>query len=780
MEADPARIEAARRLLAEAPGEAIDRLAALSARLLGAAHAEVSLFTDQQVSLTPPTPKRPSAAALAAATFADRTPELGDGIAAYLGTPIEAAGHRVGVLCVYDGQEFAWTEHDRDVLRELATAVAAELERGSLAAELEDSTARLDLGFAAADIGSFDWDLTTDELHFDARLLELFGYTPATWQPHIRSFSVRLHPEDRGRTEAAINKAIESCGDYEADYRVVHADGTIRWVAARGRVLCGVDGKPARMLGAAYDTTAVHSGAERLGRVLETMSTAFLTLDLNWRFTYVNGAAERMLGHSREDLVGQELWVLFPELRNSEAETRFRAALETSEEAGFEHYHPPLDVWFDVRAIPSGDGLSVYFHDITDRVRAEQDAARLAGEREDALAASGAATGRLQILSGASARLAGTLEAEEILTILSDVVLNGFGDSVVIALKDRLIRDLEGKETSSAGPGFRIVHTVNVDEVLRGRFLPAGALAAAAVQEQPASTFDASLGDRIALTLPLVSRGRMLGALLVLDPPQTALDRRVLIELAARAGVALDNAILYGSERRLALTLQRSLLPAGLPERDGIALAARYLPGTGGRDVGGDFYIAHPLEDDRLLLVIGDVMGHGAQAAARMGQLRSVLAAYAYDGDPPDRVLAHLSVRAPALLDLPMATVLAAVYDPGDRRLTFSLAGHLPPLIVAPGQDPYFVAALPGPPLGTQVGDYERHVTTLPSDATLVFYTDGLIEERDRAIDVGMERLRQALVGVDLGPDAVADHLLTALDREHGGEDDIALLVMRA
>ncbi|MDA0183927.1 SpoIIE family protein phosphatase [Solirubrobacter phytolaccae] len=780
MEADPARIEAARRLLAEVPGEAIDRLAALSARLLGATHAQVSLFTDVQVPLTPPTPRRPPADVLAAATFADAPAPAQPGIGAYLGATIDADGHRVGVLCVYDAQEFAWTEHDQDLLKELAAAVAAELERGSLAAELEDSTARLDLGFAAADIGSFDWDLQTDALHFDDRLLELFGYTLETWTPHIDSFSVRLHADDLPRTQAAIAKAIEHCGDYEADYRVVHADGSTRWVAARGRVLCDERGKPARMLGAAYDTTAVHSAAERLGRVLETMSTAFMTLDLNWRFRYVNGAAERMLGHGRYDLVGQDLWAKLPELRNSEAERKYRRALESGEEVGFEHYHPTLDAWFDVRAIPSEDGLSVYFHDITGRVRAEQDAARLAGEREDALAASGAATGRLQILSGASARLAGTLEAEEILTILSDVLLNGFGSGVVIALKDRLIRDLEGQETTTAGPGFRIAHTANTDEVLRGRFLPAGALAAAAVQEQPASTFDVSLGGRLALTLPLVSRGRMLGAILVLDPASSALDRRVMIELAARAGVALDNAMLFGAERRMALTLQRSLLPADLPERPGIALAARYLPGTGGRDVGGDFYIAHPLEDDRLLLVIGDVMGHGAQAAARMGQLRAVLAAYAYDGDPPDRVLAHLSVRAPALLDLPMATVLAAVYDPTDRRLTFSLAGHLPPLIVAPDHDAYFVAADPGPPLGTQVGEYERHVTTLPPDATLVFYTDGLIEERDRAIDAGMEELRRALTGVDLSPDDVADHLLTALDREQGGEDDIALLVMRA
>ena len=335
---DPQRIDAARRLLAQAPGEAIDRLAALSARLLGAAHAQVSIFTDEQVSLTPRAPRRPHRDALAAAHVRRRDAGARRS-GAYLGAPIEVDGARIGVLCVYDDEPFEWTPHDLEVLRELAIAIAAELERGALVAELESSTVRLDLGFAAANIGSFDWDLRTNELHWDERLMELFGYTAADYVPHIDSFNARLHPDDRERVGGAIASAIERCGDYAADYRVVHDDGAVRWVAARGRVLCGDDGEPARMLGAAYDTTAVHTAAERLGRVLETMSTAFITLDLDWCFTYVNGAAERMLGRPRDQLVGQRHRSRSPRRRTS----AYRRAIETGEPQSFEHYHPALD-----------------------------------------------------------------------------------------------------------------------------------------------------------------------------------------------------------------------------------------------------------------------------------------------------------------------------------------------------------------------------------------------------------------------------------------------------
>ena len=176
--------------------------------------------------------------------------------------------------------------------------------------------------------------------------------------------------------------------------------------------------------------------------------------------------------------------------------------------------------------------------------------------------------------------------------------------------------------------------------------------------------------------------------------------------------------------------------------------------------------------------MIGDVMGHGPQAAARMGQLRAVLTAYAYDGDPPDRVLAHVSTRATALLDLPMATVMAGIYDPSSRQLTFALAGHLPPLVAPADGLPAYVGAAPGPPLGAGVSDYERHVVDVPPGATVVFYTDGLIEDRGRTIDDGLEQLREALREVRLPPEAVCDHVLREVGRAGGGEDDIAVFVM--
>ena len=159
--------------------------------------------------------------------------------------------------------------------------------------------------------------------------MELFGYTRETFVEHIDSFSRALHPDDRPRVEAAIERAVNPAATTRRTTASYTTTGRPLGRGARTRAL-RPDGRPVRMLGAAYDTTGVHSAAERLGRVLETMSTAFLTLDRYVEFTYVNAAAERIFAARRDELVGRAIWDIYPELVGTETSAA-RAALEGGE-----------------------------------------------------------------------------------------------------------------------------------------------------------------------------------------------------------------------------------------------------------------------------------------------------------------------------------------------------------------------------------------------------------------------------------------------------------------
>jgi PAS domain S-box-containing protein len=152
----------------------------------------------------------------------------------------------------------------------------------------------LDLARAAAGIGTFDWDLTTGTLRSDERLLELFGVDAATFDETIEGFNARLHPDDLDRVTALLQHAIDTCGDYEAEYRVVRADGFPRWVAARGRALCDEAGVTVRVLGAAWDVTARRQTQDRVTEVLEDMAVGFIALDADWVVTLVNAEGERI------------------------------------------------------------------------------------------------------------------------------------------------------------------------------------------------------------------------------------------------------------------------------------------------------------------------------------------------------------------------------------------------------------------------------------------------------------------------------------------------------
>jgi serine phosphatase RsbU (regulator of sigma subunit)/integral membrane sensor domain MASE1/anti-sigma regulatory factor (Ser/Thr protein kinase) len=233
-------------------------------------------------------------------------------------------------------------------------------------------------------------------------------------------------------------------------------------------------------------------------------------------------------------------------------------------------------------------------------------------------------------------------------------------------------------------------------------------------------------------------------------------------------------------EHQIAETLQRSLLPDRLPEIPGVDLAARYVPATADVHVGGDWYDVVQLPGGLIGLAIGDVTGHGLQAAATMGQLRMALRAYALHDPSPVEVLrgVHQLVTQLAMPD--MATLIYLVFDPDTRQVRFANAGHPPALVMADGASWFLVGGL-APPVGVTADDhYEEASLELPPGATLLLYTDGLVERRGVSIQDGLDRLAlQAAEHSDSDLEHLCDQLLSALLGDTTNADDIALVAMR-
>jgi len=283
------------------------------------------------------------------------------------------------------------------------------------------------------------------------------------------------------------------------------------------------------------------------------------------------------------------------------------------------------------------------------------------------------------------------------------------------------------------------------------------------------------------LAVPLVSRnGRRLGLLQVadkLDGDFTESDEVVLTQLAQLAAVAIENAEQYEHEHEIAETLQRSLLPRAMPEVSGVEVAARYRPGGGGASVGGDWYDVIALDDGRVALTIGDVMGRGTRAAAVMGQLRIALRAYALQGLSPAEAMRSVDRLFHDLADDAMATAVFLVLEPRTGQMEVVSAGHPPPLLAQPGAPAMFVDCDPHTPLGVLADPVYRSTRrALPANALMLLYADGLVEHRDEDLAAGLERLATLVDGAphDLG--ALCDAVLTAAP---GEDDDVALLAVR-
>ncbi|MFJ3704244.1 MULTISPECIES: SpoIIE family protein phosphatase [unclassified Streptomyces] len=300
------------------------------------------------------------------------------------------------------------------------------------------------------------------------------------------------------------------------------------------------------------------------------------------------------------------------------------------------------------------------------------------------------------------------------------------------------------------------------------------------------------------IAVPMRARGVVLGVAMFWraqrPEPFEDEDLSVAEEIVARAAVSMDNARRYSREHNVAVTLQRSLLPQGLPDQSAIDAAYRYLPaqaGLGGLGgVGGDWFDIIPLPGARVALVVGDVVGHGLHAAATMGRLRTAVHNFSSLDLPPDELLWHLDELVTRIdLDesangsdgagVTGATCLYAIYDPASGRCTMARAGHLQPVIVSPEGEAVFADVPGGPPLGLGGMPFETLDVQLAQDSRLVLYTDGLVEDRRRDIDVGLERLRRTLSGhPDRTPEETCEAVLRVLVPTRA-RDDVALLVGR-
>jgi FixJ family two-component response regulator/anti-sigma regulatory factor (Ser/Thr protein kinase)/putative methionine-R-sulfoxide reductase with GAF domain len=284
------------------------------------------------------------------------------------------------------------------------------------------------------------------------------------------------------------------------------------------------------------------------------------------------------------------------------------------------------------------------------------------------------------------------------------------------------------------------------------------------------------------LGVPLLAEDRIIGVMHVGTTAARAFsgEDTVVLQLAAdRAGRAIERARRFQQEHETAVTLQRSLLPDRLPDIPGLALAARYLPGAAGTEVGGDWYDVIALADGRVGIAMGDVVGRGIPAASLMGQLRNGLRAYAIEGHSPSAVLERLDRMVQSLNPGRMATLLYMVLEPDGRNAVFANAGHLPPLVVETERKPQLLEGARGVPLGVlPYASFEETGARLEPGSTLLVYTDGLVEERGISIEIRLQELQRVAAAPFEGPNELCERLLEEMLPEGPGVDDVALLAL--
>ncbi|RDG39204.1 SpoIIE family protein phosphatase [Streptomyces corynorhini] len=607
-------------------------------------------------------------------------------------------------------------------------------------------------------------------------------------------------------------------------------DGTDEWFLVSRHERPAAQGPPARRAAPGTDRDRDAPDDELFEQSFVQSPCTEGIYDTQLRLRHASEGVERVLGFAERDIRGLRLSEFAPGPVSDDIERHMRLAVETGEAQELEVPtrmvgHARELIWsLSIAPIRNADGrvrgVIVAAHDRTRQYVARQ---------------------RLLLVNEASTRIGTTLDVGRTAQQLADVAVPLLADFVTV---DLLPAVTDGGEP----PPGPLSGDVTLRRVARGSVLegspelvvplgetavypasttPAKALSGGkglleAVTDPGTASWEAQDPERAAriraygfhstIAVPLLARGTTLGVATFSrhrrpDPFEQD-DLLLAEEITARAAVCVDNARRYTREREIALALQRSLLPATLPEHAAVEAAFRYLPTDTGAGVGGDWFDVIPLSGSRVALVVGDVVGHGVRASATMGRLRTAVRTLADVDLPPDELLTHLDdlvthlsaeaaggrgadgspsagTGAPAdgepqdeISGDVGATCLYAVYDPVSRRCSVARAGHPVPAVVGPDGGVEFLDVPAGPPLGLGGLPFESVEVELAEGSLLALYTNGLIASRERAPDEMLAALRTALARPAAPLEDICDTVLDSLLPAHPA-DDVALLLAR-
>jgi PAS domain S-box-containing protein len=552
-------------------------------------------------------------------------------------------------------------------------------------------------------------------------------------------------------------------------------------------------------------------------QAVEGMERPLFVLDEDWRFRYINPAGARVLARTVAELIGRNVWEEFPEAVGGPFQQTYEEVRRTGQPGSTEAWFAPLATWFRADAFLTEAGVVVTYDDITERRRTEEERAAAVAARElaaaeaaRAAAAAEEAGRHLLLLGDISQAMTSTFDIEEAVQRFARLVVPLLGDWVIVTVLEHGVR----RDIGRAHRDPALLPVVERYADLRARSNRAAAPVPRLIQEQrplvvealSSQALDAMVGDaesRATLerldiegsavaAFPMVARGELFGVVTLLNAPgrgpHTGTELRTAEVASRRAALALDNARLAAANQQVAERLQRSLLSPPV-QPDHLELAVRYRPATRGMSIGGDWYDAFLQPDGDTVLVIGDVMGHDIEAAAAMGQVKTLVRGIAFDrAEEPADVLRRVDHALVGLVVPTLATALVCRVEQdeadraaGLRRLRWSSAGHPEPVLVARDGTAVDLSVPVGPPLGIGWrGPRADGTAVMEEGSTLLLFTDGLFERRGVPLDEGRRQVREAVARRAGQPlPELCDGLLEELAGD-GVEDDVAVLAVRA